>query len=315
MYHRITKVTGKSAGRTRTVDGNIRELCRRPGNSAYTSCKIGGNRIFYIIQNGKLGRPCLTADLSPASSLSPGSSDPGNVQMTMPRILHPVSRFVREINYRKTGRVIAPYLLLALLVLTISLSFGLIGGIDEYLLAFRYELPFLLLAFAALLYLMRPGLLRVLVAAAPIIAPLSRHGPVLYLHAQYLSNSMIFSCCPRVLSFPRLGCRWGSGWARTLGADLSFPYQASSAGTAGAARLAPGGRGGPPIVAFTAPTQFLKMADSRGVNIVPWSDRWTVALMGRATSLMLFAAAKHKAIGRIGPAADDRRPRSRSGTS
>jgi phosphoglycerol transferase MdoB-like AlkP superfamily enzyme len=63
----------------------------------------------------------------------------------------------------------------------------------------------------------------------------------------------------------------------------------------------------PPIIVFTAPAQFLKMANSHGVNIVPWSDRWTVALMGRATSLMLFAAAKNKGISELAllPLVDD----------
>ena len=62
----------------------------------------------------------------------------------------------------------------------------------------------------------------------------------------------------------------------------------------------------PPIAAFTAPKQFLKAADSRGLNIVPWSDRWTSASVGRATSLMLFAAAKHKAMAELVAVADDR---------
>jgi phosphoglycerol transferase MdoB-like AlkP superfamily enzyme len=226
--------------------------------------------------------------------------------MTMPRILHPVSRFVREINYRKTGRVIAPYLLLALLVLAISLSFGLIGGIDEYLLAFRYELPFLLLAFAALLYLMRPGFWRVPVAAAPIL--LLYVGMDMYyvfMHSIFKLDDLLLLPEGLIVSpvWVQVGVAAGlAGWAlaflcllRRRPRELVVPLILLVVAAV------------PPVAAFTASIQFLKAADSRGVSIVPWSDRWTVALMGRATSLMLFAAAKHKAMNELAllPVIDD----------
>jgi phosphoglycerol transferase MdoB-like AlkP superfamily enzyme len=198
----------------------------------------------------------------------------------------------------RAGKVIAPFLFIAAVVLTISLSFGLVGGIDEYMLAFRYELPFLALAYAALLYLMRPGLLRVFVAAAPII--------VLYLGMDlyYTFMSSIAKLDDLLLlpeglivspTWVQVGVWVGLGtWALAFlvlfkrhPRDLVLPLVLVVVAAT------------PPIISFTAPTQFLKMADNRGVNIVPWSDRWTVALMGRATSLMLFAAAKNKAMGEL----------------
>lgn len=210
------------------------------------------------------------------------------------------------LTLRQVGKAIAPFLFIAAIVLTISLSFGLVGGIDEYLLAFRFELPFLLLAFAALFYCMRPGLLRVLIAATPII--------VLYLGMDlyYTFMSSIAKLDDLLLlpeglivspAWVQIGV-WAAflSWVLTFllllrrrPVELVIPFVLVALATA------------PLIMAFTAPAQFLKMADSRGVNIVPWSDRWTVALMGRATSLMLFAAAKHKATGELAlmPMLDD----------
>lgn len=200
--------------------------------------------------------------------------------------------------FRQICRAVAPFLFVSTVVLTISLSFGLVGGIDEYMLAFRYELPFILLVFAALLYLMRPGLLRVLVAAGPLF--------VLYLGMDlYYSFMSSIAKLDDLLLLPEgliVSPTWVqvvvwvsvSAWVVTFLVlfkrrlrDLLLPLVIVGL----AATL--------PIVAFTAPTRFLQMADSRGVNIVPWSDRWTVALMGRATSLMLFAAAKNKAMGEL----------------
>ena len=202
------------------------------------------------------------------------------------------------ISLRQAWWGFVPFLFITAVVLTISLAFGLIGGIDEYILAFRYELPFILLAFAALLYLMQPGLLRVLVAAAPII--------VLYLGMDlyYTFMSSIAKLDDLLLlpeglivspTWVQVGVWVALGtWALTFlmlfkrrPRDLLLPLMLVAMAAA------------PPVLSFTAPTQFLKMADSRGVNIVPWSDRWTVALMGRATSLMLFAAAKNKAMGEL----------------
>lgn len=219
---------------------------------------------------------------------------------------HWVFRRIGNVGFRRIIRAIAPFLFVATLVLTISLSFGLVGGIDEYLLAFRYELPYILLAFASLLYLMRPSMLRVLVAAAPII--------VLYLGMDlYYTFMHSIAKLDDLLLLPE-GLIVSPTWVQigvwvTLGVwvtafiflfkrrplALVLPLVLLACAAA------------PPIIAFTAPTRFLSMADSRGVNIVPWSDRWTVALMGRATSLMLFAATKEKATGELAmmPLIDD----------
>lgn len=203
-----------------------------------------------------------------------------------------------RVNFRMVWQAVWPFILVSAVVLTISLTFGLVGGIDEYMLAFRYELPYVLLAFAALLYLMRPSLLRVLVAAAPII--------VLYLGMDlYYTFMSSIAKLDDLLLLPE-GLIVSPTWVQvavwvvvgTWLAALIILFKRNLKSLippffliilAAAA----------PILAFTAPSLFLKIADSRGINIVPWSDRWTVALMGRATSLMLFAAAKHKATGEL----------------
>ncbi len=226
------------------------------------------------------------------------SGCPSTLKNSMPIAFPQPSRsFPRKtgISRHQVWRATAPFFFIAAVVLTISLSFGLIGGIDEYMLAFRYELPFVLVAFAALLYLMRPTLWRIPVAAAPII--------VIYLGMDlYYTFMHSIAKLDDLLLLPE-GLIVSPTWVQvvfwvTFGTwvlallmllkrrprDLLLPLVLIVVAAA------------PPIMAFNAPTQFLKMADSQGVNIVPWSDRWTVALMGRATSLMLFAAAKHKAM-------------------
>lgn len=206
----------------------------------------------------------------------------------------------------KVGRGIAPFLFLAAAVVALSLTFGLIGGIDDYMLAFRYELPYLLLVFAAILYFMQPGWARVLVAAAPVL--LLYLGMDLY----YVFMSSIVKVDDLLLlpeglivspAWVQVGVWAGvGGWGIAFLAlckrrplELLMPL-----GLLVMAVI-------PPAFVVVAPSQFLKFADSRGVNIVPWSDRWTVALMGRATSLMLFAAAKNKASGELAllPESDD----------
>lgn len=203
-----------------------------------------------------------------------------------PKILHSV------------WRGIAPFVFLSVVVLAISLSFGLLGGIDEYLLAFRYELPFVLLVFAALLYLMRPGLLRVLVAAAPIVV-LYLGMDLYYVFMSSIAKVDDLQLLPEGLTVSPVWAQLGVcigilTWVvaflvlfkRRL-RDLLVPF-----GIVCLAAILP-------IMALMAPARFLQMASDRGVNIVPWSDRWTVALMGRATSLMLFAASKNKAMGEL----------------
>lgn len=229
----------------------------------------------------------------------------------------------------QVGRVLAPYLAVTFVIFAISLSFGYFGGIDEYtltfskqppfvvfsfsfggfglyLLSFRYELPFVLLAFGSLLYLMRPGVLRALVAAGPIV--------VLYLgmdlYYMFMHNIVKFDdllLLPEGLIVAPLWVQAGF-WLGLVSWGLAFllllkrrPRQLLLPVLLLLVALYL------PLAAIKAPTAFLKEADNRGVNIVPWSDRWTVILMGRATSVMLFAAAKHKAIGELAlmPMIDD----------
>lgn len=214
--------------------------------------------------------------------------------------------------------VVGPYLAVIAVVFGISLSFGYFGGIDEYtltfqgrwpfvefgfsfggfdlyLLSFRYELPYVLLAFAGLLYLMRPGRLRVVVALAPVVA-------------LYLGMELYYTFLSSILKFDDLlllpeGLIVSPWWIQagfwlslvSWGVTLLYLLKRSlrqlllPSLVLLLAFL-------PPLATITIPNKFLGLADSRGVNIVPWSDRWTVILMGRATSVMLFAAAKAKAM-------------------
>ena len=216
----------------------------------------------------------------------------------MPTIYSYLVRFFSQkpgFSLRRVWQCTAPFWFITVVVLAIALSFGLIGGIDEYLLAFRYELPFLFLCFAALLYLMRPGVGRVLVAATPII--------VLYVGMDlYYTFMSSIAKLDDLLLLPE-GLIVSPPWVQAvvwLGLAtwvLAFLFLLKRR----LRQLCPPLvlvvlAAVPPIIAFTSPAQFLKMADSRGLNVVPWSDRWTVALMGRATSIMLFAAAKQKSI-------------------
>lgn len=226
-----------------------------------------------------------------------------------PRATGPIAR---------VGRALAPYLAIIVIIFSISLYFGYYGGIDEYtltfstqapfisfsfsfggfglyLLSFRYELPLVLLAFAALLYLMRPGVLRVLVAATPIVVLyLGMELYYMFLHNIVKLDDLLL--LPEGLIVSPLWVQVGF-WLALGSWGLTFllllkrkPRQLMLPALLMLLALLP------PLVAIKFPTTFLKEADSRGVNIVPWSDRWTVILMGRATSVMLFAAAKHKAM-------------------
>jgi phosphoglycerol transferase MdoB-like AlkP superfamily enzyme len=51
-----------------------------------------------------------------------------------------------------------------------------------------------------------------------------------------------------------------------------------------------------PLAAYRTPKQFLSAAERLGLSVIPWSDRWTAAIMGRTNSLLLFAAARQKAL-------------------
>jgi phosphoglycerol transferase MdoB-like AlkP superfamily enzyme len=212
---------------------------------------------------------------------------------------------------------IGPYLLVAAMVIAISLGFGYFGGIDQYTLTFpdrwpfvdvkfsfggfsiyllvlRHELFLVLLLFAGLLYLMRPGKARVVVAAAPII--------VLYLSMElYYTYMASIVKVDDLLLLPeglmvapwwiQMGFWLGvSSWALTFLfllkrslRQLLLPVLLFLTALI------------PPLTAVMAPGAFLHLASSQGVNIVAWSDRWTVIQAGRTTSAMLFVAAKKKA--------------------
>ncbi len=65
---------------------------------------------------------------------------------------------------------VAAGILLGLLLWAMSWWFGGIGGIADYPSVLRFEVPYLLVVFLALTYLMRPGPWRILIAGAPIVA-------------------------------------------------------------------------------------------------------------------------------------------------
>ncbi len=186
-------------------------------------------------------------------------------------------------------------LLLGLVLWTISWSFGLVGGIREFSSAIRFEMPYLLVAYAALLYLLRPTPWRIVVAAMPII--------VLYLtiDLHYVYMHSIFKL-DELLLLPE-GLNVSPVWAR-VGAWIAFfawllifvrlfkrrlrellvPLLLLTIAAV------------PPVGAYALPGQFLRVARTMGFGIIPWSDRFTSAVMGRTTALFLFAATKRKAL-------------------
>ncbi len=195
---------------------------------------------------------------------------------------------------------------LGLILWAISWSFGLVGGIREFGSAIRFELPYLILVYAALLYLMRPSPWRILIAAAPII--------VLYLvidlrfvlmHSVFKLDELLL--LPEGLNVSPLWLKivawagsiiWVALFIRNLKRrlrDFGVPLILLALAVA------------PPIAAYTIPGQFLKLAGSSGLTIIPWSDRLTSAVMGRTTALFLFAATKRKALEDLAmqPAIDD----------
>lgn len=190
---------------------------------------------------------------------------------------------------------VASSVLLGLVLWGISWSFGLVGGIREFSSAIRFELPYLLVAYAALLHLMRPTPWRFMIAAMPII--------VLYLaiDLHYVFMHSIFKL-DELLLLPE-GLNVSPAWLR-VGAyvasaiwlvfflknfkrhprDLIMPLLLLTLASV------------PPVTAYTLPQQFLKAANASGFEIVSWSDRLTSAVIGRTTALFLFAATKNKAL-------------------
>ncbi|KJS03773.1 MAG: hypothetical protein VR65_00210 [Desulfobulbaceae bacterium BRH_c16a] len=202
------------------------------------------------------------------------------------------------LHLKRAASALMPFLVLSLILLTISLSFGLAGGINEKSAAFNHELPFMLIAFASLLYLMKPGPWRATVAAVPIIVLyLGMDLYYIFMHSIFKLDDLLL--LPEGLTvspvWVRLGV-WGGmfAWAAALVVllkrrprELVLPLLLLFCTAA------------VPITAFISPTQFLKTADSQGLKVIPWSDSWTSARVGRATSLLLFAATKHKAMAEL----------------
>ena len=199
---------------------------------------------------------------------------------------------------RRTMRAVLPFFVLSLILLTISLSFGLAGGIDEYFTAFHHELPFLLLVFASLLYLMRPDSWRAVIAAVPIIVLyLGMDLYYVFMHSIFKLDDLLL--LPEGLTVSPIWARIGVVVAvfvwitafiislRRRPRELVLPLVLLLLAAI------------PPLAAYTAPKYFLEAAGSRGLNVIPWSDRWTSASVGRATSLLLFAATKHKAMAEL----------------
>ena len=189
-------------------------------------------------------------------------------------------------------------MILSLILLAISLSFGLAGGIDEYFAAFNHELPFLLLVFASLLYLMRPNSWRAAIAAVPIIVLyLGMDLYYVFMHSIFKLDDLLL--LPEGLTVSPIWARigvvvaifiWIAAFIVSLKRrprELVLPLVLLLIAAI------------PPLAAYTAPKYFLEVAGSRGLNVIPWSDRWTSASVGRATSLLLFAATKHKAMAEL----------------
>lgn len=207
---------------------------------------------------------------------------------------------------RRALRLALPFFILSLLLLAISLSFGLVGGIDEYFAAFQHELPYLLLVYAAFFYLMRPGTWRSVIAAAPIV--LLYLGMDLYyvfMHSIFKLDDLLL--LPEGLTVSPLWAQLGvvAGVVLWLGAFLHALRRRPRELVVPLVLLAVAAL--PAVAAYTVPKRFLEIAGSQGLNVIPWSDRWTSASVGRATSLLLFAATKHKAMAELAllPPIDD----------
>jgi phosphoglycerol transferase MdoB-like AlkP superfamily enzyme len=190
---------------------------------------------------------------------------------------------------------VGSFAVLGLVLWAISWSFGLVGGIKDFGSAIRFELPYLIVAYASLLYLMRPTPWRVLIAATPIV--------VLYLvidlrfvlmHSVFKLDELLL--LPEGLNVSPFWLQAGAwlalvGWStffirnlKRRPRELAVPLLLLALAAA------------PPVTAYTLPRHFLKAAHGSGLTIIPWSDRLTSAVMGRTTALLLFAATKRQAL-------------------
>ena len=190
---------------------------------------------------------------------------------------------------------IASGLALGLVLWAMSWSFADIGGIDDYPSVLNFEIPYLLVLFLALVYLMRPGSWRALIAGAPIVA--------LYLamDLHYVMLRSIFKLddlllVPEALAVAPVWVLAAAGVA-VFGWLTAFAYQLKRRGRELAAPLALlAVAAAPPAAAYLAPARFLNAAELAGYSLIDWSDRYTAAVMGRTASLLLFAATKEKAL-------------------
>lgn len=189
----------------------------------------------------------------------------------------------------------ASSVVLGLVLWAISWSFGLVGGIREFGSAVRFELPYLIVAYAALLYLMRPTPWRILIAALPIVTLyLVIDLRFVFMHSVFKLDELLL--LPEGLNVSPIWvgiAAWGAliTWLTVFvknikrnPRELVLPLLLVAFASA------------PPVTAYTMPRQFLKIADSSGLGIIPWSDRLTSAVMGRTTALFLFAATKRQAL-------------------
>ena len=147
----------------------------------------------------------------------------------------------------------------------LSWSFGKIGGIADYPSVLSFELPYLLVLFLGLAYLMRPGPWRVLIAGAPIVAVyLTMDLHYVLLHSVFKLDDLLL--IPEALA---VAPAWvllvvsivAVGWLTV------FAYQLKRRGRELAAPLALlAVAAAPPAAAYLAPARFLDAAELRGLQ-------------------------------------------------
>jgi hypothetical protein len=211
-----------------------------------------------------------------------------------------------DMSLKKILPHLLPYILLSLLLFGVSQGFQVIGGIDDFLMAYRYELPYLFLPFAALLYSMRPGPWRIVVAVIPFMA-LYAGMDLFYIFMQSIFKLSDISLLPEGLTVTPF-------WIKVIGSVVTLGWLGSFIVMVKrqprhflipllliALAVVP------PLAANKSPRLFLQTAESMGVHVLPWSDRWTSAVMGRTIALFLFSADKRDAIDRLSilPVFDD----------
>jgi len=176
-----------------------------------------------------------------------------------------------------------------------SRAFGAIGGIADYSSVLKFEVPYLLVLFLGLTYVMRPGLWRVLIAAAPIFAIyLTADLHYVLLHSLFKLDDLVL--VPEALAVAPAWVLAAAGIG-LVGWLTAFAYLLKRRGRELAAPLALlAVAAAPPTAAYFAPARFLDAAQASGYSLIDWSDRYTAAVMGRTASLLLFAATKEKAL-------------------